>query len=126
MNEVIMKLTENQKQKLIEKATYEYVDNMDSKQKFQYIYDDMVGYYEKLPDNDLLDELYGWFDEDMIDEIIEDKFVGYADITIEAETEEEAIQIYKDGNYKDCNYNLDEYFYEYEFNSIREETNENN
>ena len=58
--------------------------------------------------------------------IIEEKFVGYADITIEAETEEEAIQIYKDGNYKDCNYNLDEYFYEYEFNSIREETNENN
>ena len=72
MNEVIMKLTENQKQKLIEKATYEYVDNMDSKQKFQYIYDDMVGYYEKLPDNDLLDELYSWFDEDMIDEIIEE------------------------------------------------------
>ena len=72
MNEVIMKLTENQKQKLIEKATYEYVDNMDSKQKFQYIYDDMVEYYEKLPDNDLLDELYGWFDEDMIDEIIEE------------------------------------------------------
>ena len=35
MNEVIMKLTENQKQKLIEKATYEYVDNMDSKQMFQ-------------------------------------------------------------------------------------------
>ena len=72
MNELIMKLTENQKQKLIEKATYEYVDNMDSKQKFQYIYDDMVEYYEKLPDNDLLDELYGWFDEDMIDEIIEE------------------------------------------------------
>ena len=67
-----MKLTENQKQKLIEKATYEYVDNMDSKQMFQYIYDDMVEYYEKLPDNDLLDELYGWFDEEMIDEIIEE------------------------------------------------------
>ena len=58
--------------------------------------------------------------------VIEEKFVGYADITIEAETEEEAIQNYKDGNYKDCNYNLDEYFYEYEFNSIKEETNENN
>ena len=52
--------------------------------------------------------------------VIEEKFVGYADITIEAETEEQAIQIYKDGNYKDSNYNLDEYFYEYEFNSIRE------
>ena len=58
--------------------------------------------------------------------VILEKYVGYADITIEAETEEEAIQIYKDGNYKDCNYNLDEYFYEYEFNSIREETDENN
>ena len=58
--------------------------------------------------------------------VIQEKFTGYADITIEAETEEEAIQIYKDGNYKDCNYNLDEYFYEYEFNSIREETDENN
>ena len=58
--------------------------------------------------------------------IIQEKYVGYADVTIEAETEEEAIQIYKDGNYKDCNYNLDEYFYEYEFNSIREETDENN
>ena len=30
----------------------------------------------------------------------------------------------EDGNYKDCNYNLDEYFYEYEFNSIREEGEE--
>ena len=58
--------------------------------------------------------------------VILEKYVGYADVTIEAETEEEAIQIYKDGNYKDCNYNLDEYFYEYEFNSIREETDENN
>ena len=58
--------------------------------------------------------------------VIEEKFVGYADITIEAETEEEAIQIYKDGNYNDCIYNLVEYFYEYEFNSIREETDENN
>ena len=47
--------------------------------------------------------------------VIEEKFVGYADITIEAETEEEAIQIYKDGNYKACNYNLDEYFYEFLF-----------
>ena len=56
--------------------------------------------------------------------IIEEKFVGYADITIEAETEEQAIQIYEDGNYKDSNYDLHEYFYEYEFNSIREETDE--
>ena len=67
-----MNLTENQKLKLIEKVTYEYVDNMDSKQMFQYIYDDMIDYYEKLPDNDLLDELYGWFDEDTLNETIKE------------------------------------------------------
>ena len=58
--------------------------------------------------------------------VIEEKFVGYADIRIEAETEEEAILLYNRGYYADSDYNLDEYFYEYEFNSIREETNENN
>ena len=53
--------------------------------------------------------------------IIEEKFVGYADITIEAETEEEAIQINKDGNYKDCNYVIDDMTYDHEFFEIREE-----
>ena len=38
--------------------------------------------------------------------IIEEKFVGYADITIEAETEEEAIALYNRGYYKDSNYDL--------------------
>ena len=33
--------------------------------------------------------------------IIQEKFVGYADITIEAETEEEAIALYNRGYYKD-------------------------
>ena len=31
--------------------------------------------------------------------IIEEKFVGYADIPIEAETEEEAMRIYRNGDY---------------------------
>ena len=39
--------------------------------------------------------------------IIEEKFVGYADITIEAETEEEAIKIYKDGDYGWSDYTED-------------------
>ena len=34
--------------------------------------------------------------------VIQEKFTGYADITIEAETEEEAIQIYKDGKFIVC------------------------
>ena len=53
--------------------------------------------------------------------VIEEKFVGYADITIEAETEEEALAIYNRGHYLDSNYNIDDMFYDYQFNSIREE-----
>ena len=58
--------------------------------------------------------------------VIEEKFVGYADITIEAETEEEAIALYNRGHYADSEYDMDDMFYDFEFNSIREETDENN
>ena len=58
--------------------------------------------------------------------VIEEKFVGYADITIEAETEDEALALYNRGHYLDSNYNIDDMFYDYQFNSIREQTNENN
>ena len=53
--------------------------------------------------------------------IIEEKFVGYADITIEAETEEEALALYNRGHYKDSEYDMDDMFYDYEFCSINEE-----
>ena len=33
--------------------------------------------------------------------IIQEKFVGYADVHIEADTEEEAIALYNRGHYKD-------------------------
>ena len=51
--------------------------------------------------------------------VIEEKFVGYADITIEAETEEEAIALYNRGHYADSEYDMDDMFYDFEFNSIR-------
>ena len=54
--------------------------------------------------------------------IITEKFVGYADIEIEAETEQEAIALYNRGHYKDSNYNLDDMFYDYEFVDIKEES----
>ena len=54
--------------------------------------------------------------------IIEEKFVGYADITIEAETEEEAIALYNRGHYKDSNYIIDDMTYAHEVFEIREET----
>ena len=53
--------------------------------------------------------------------VIEEKFVGYADITIEAETEEEALALYNRGQYKDSEYDMDDMFYDYEFCSINEE-----
>ena len=56
--------------------------------------------------------------------IIEEKFVGYADITIEAETEEEAIALYNRGHYPDSEYDMDDMFYDHEFNSIIEEGEE--
>ena len=58
--------------------------------------------------------------------IIEEKFVGYADITIEAETEEEALALYNRGHYLDSNYNIDDMFYDFEFVEIKEQTDENN
>ena len=42
--------------------------------------------------------------------VIEEKFVGYADITIEAETEEEAIALYNRGHYPDSQYDIDDSF----------------
>ena len=53
--------------------------------------------------------------------IIQEKFTGYADITIEAETEEEAMALYNRGHYRDCMYDMDDMFYDYEFCSINEE-----
>ena len=52
--------------------------------------------------------------------IIEEKFTGYANITIEAETEEEAMSLYNRGHYKDSQYFMDDMFYNYQFDSISE------
>ena len=54
--------------------------------------------------------------------VIEEKFTGYANITIEAETEDEAIALYNRGHYPDSQYDMDDMFYDFEFCNIREET----
>ena len=52
--------------------------------------------------------------------IIQEKFVGYADVTIEAETEEEALSLYNRGHYPDSDYQRDDMFYDFEFVKIKE------
>ena len=52
--------------------------------------------------------------------IIQEKFVGYADVTIEAETEQEAIDLYKEGSYDDDATEYDDMFYDFEFVEIKE------
>ena len=52
--------------------------------------------------------------------IIQEKFVGYADITIEAETEQEAIDLYNEGSYDDNATEYDDMFYDFELVEIKE------
>ena len=56
--------------------------------------------------------------------IIEEKFTGYANIRIEAETEEEAIALYNRGDYNDGDYDMDDLFYDHEFVGITAEDEE--
>ena len=57
--------------------------------------------------------------------IITEKFVGYADIEVEEETEEEAISLYNRGEYPDSDYQRDDMFYDFELDSITEATEAN-
>ena len=52
--------------------------------------------------------------------IIQEKFVGYAEITIEAETEQEAIDLYNEGSYDDNAYIKDDMYYDFQLDSITE------
>ena len=52
--------------------------------------------------------------------IIQERFTGYADIHIEADTEDEAIALYNRGHYPDSEYNMDDMFYDFEFVKIKE------
>ena len=51
---------------------------------------------------------------------IEEKFTGYAEVTIEAETEEEALSLYNSGHYPYSDYVIDDMFYDFEFQQISE------
>ena len=48
------------------------------------------------------------------------KFTGYAEVTIEADTEQEAIDLYNEGSYDDDVYIKDDMYYDFQFDSIKE------
>ena len=71
MKEELVNLNENQLNALREFYVERFVDNMETKDLVQYVTDDMMGYMESLPDNEVIDECLNYWD-DMFDEIIED------------------------------------------------------
>ena len=52
--------------------------------------------------------------------VIQEKFTGYAEVTIEADTEQEAIDLYNEGSYDDEVYMKDDMYYDFRFDSIKE------
>ena len=52
--------------------------------------------------------------------VIQEKFTGYAEVTIEADTEQEAIDLYNEGSYDDNAIDQDDMFYDFEFVEIKE------
>ena len=56
--------------------------------------------------------------------IIQEKFTGYAEVTIEAETAQEAIDLYNEGSYDDDAYIKDDMYYDFQFDSIKEQTDD--
>ena len=52
--------------------------------------------------------------------IIQERFTGYNDIYIEANSKDEAMSLYNRGQYKYSDVNQDDMFYNYQFDSISE------
>lgn len=53
--------------------------------------------------------------------IITESFTGYCEYTVDAETKEEAMKLYKDGEYYDCQDTDIAERYDYKFYSIEED-----
>mgnify|MGYP001193832221 FL=1 len=57
--------------------------------------------------------------------IIQERFTGYNDVYIEANSKDEAMSLYNRGQYKYSDVNQDDMFYNYQFDSISEMENLN-
>ena len=70
MKDELVNLNANQLSNLREFYVERYVDNMDTKDLVQYVFDDMMQYMENLPDVEVIDECNNYWD-DHFDDIIE-------------------------------------------------------
>ncbi len=64
------KLTSKQHNDIAEQFAELVVDGMDMKTLVQYVYDDLIEYYEKLDENELREQV-DEYDEDLFDELLE-------------------------------------------------------
>ena len=74
MKEELVNLNENQLNALREFYVERFFDNMETKDLFQYVTDDMFQYMESLPDNEVIEECLNYWDdsfEDVVEEIME-------------------------------------------------------
>ena len=71
MKDELINLNENQLNALREFYVERFVDNMETKDLVQYVTDDMMGYMESLPDNEVIDECLNYWD-DSFDDVIEE------------------------------------------------------
>ena len=65
-----MAITSIQHNEIAEQFAELVVDGMDMKTLVQYVYDDLIEYYEKLDENELREQV-DEYDEDLFDELLE-------------------------------------------------------
>ncbi len=63
-------LTSLQKDELIQQYVELCVDSMDHKDMYQFVYNTLVDDFDKLSDNELEDEIRYSFDEETLDELV--------------------------------------------------------
>ena len=63
-------LTSTQREDLVEQFVDIVVDGMDMKTLVQYVYDDLIDYYEKLDEHELKEQI-DEYDEDLFDELLD-------------------------------------------------------
>ena len=70
------KLTSLQKDELIQSYVELCVDSMDHKDMYQFVYNTLAEDYDKLTDSELQDEIKYSFDEETLDELVENVLIN--------------------------------------------------